>query len=121
MQNIDPRSYKNMARSGESYTTYEIVYDLDLDLPDVPFFYVRYEGKTYVIQQPLSWEDVFKKNADLSYIKWTLIRITREWIPLFHLSNKEDNEKLLSFLKFERTKCYNPDIDEKYQVNFVEN
>lgn len=119
MQNIDPRSYKNMARSGESYTTYEIVYNLDL--PDVPFFYVRYEGKTYVIQQPLSWEDVFKKNADLSSIKWTLIRITTEWIPLFHLSNKEDNEKLLSFLKFERTKYYNPDIDEKYQVNFVEN
>lgn len=78
---------------GKTYTL-DQVYN-ELQLRDSPFLMFYRKGEREVIQSQtvdVDTETLFKALPDIAKTKWTYIRETSEWIPLFILSSKEDHD-----------------------------
>lgn len=81
---------------GSVYTMKQI--DAELILRDTPFMYFfDAEGEKQVIQTAHNNIEDLSDYEGWSDIRFTYIRETDEWIPLFNVV-EEDNEKLLQLL-----------------------
>ena len=107
---------------GQVYTTHQI--DNELELRDSPHFgFYNDAGEKDVVQDSHLAVDISTLPgwADL---RWTFVRETHEWIPIFQIFNEEDSAKLKMLLRLDSESSdvmefYEPITPEGYQRNGI--
>lgn len=79
---------------GVSYTLLYIM--TQLELRDSPFLMFRHEGRWITIQDSHCTDEEFLSNPAFANVQWTYQYETSEWCPIFHLTEGQSLDGLVT-------------------------